>query len=659
MSGSKAPRGLLSAPRRDFLASIVVFLVALPLCMGIAIASGVPVAAGLITGIVGGLIVGWIAGAPLQVSGPAAGLTVIVYDLVQHHGLEVLGIAVLIGGALQLTAGVLRYGRWFRAVSPAVIHGMLAGIGVLILSSQFHVMVDDAPEGSGIENLITIPRAIQKGLPLPELGTVEARTARRDLLQEFGALHERQGQLRELAAKRIPATLPDGNERDALDDPGPQILDKSLLERLAANQQQLSDRVTALVARLDVQGVTDSVRDPDRLKHSATQLLAQSQLALSALQEGRVESVRATQADLQQSLESVLGALKSHDWAAKIGLLTILALLLWNVVVPARLKLIPAPLVAVVIATIVTAVLKLPVLYVEVPDNLWSEVHFPSLVVLQSVPLGVVVQAGIVLAVVASAETLLCATAVDQMQSGTRTQYDRELAAQGIGNMVCGLLGALPMTGVIVRSSANVDAGAKTRLSTILHGAWLLVFVSLLAFILRMIPTATLAAMLVYTGYKLINFKAIRDLKKYGWGEVAIYFVTLGMIVCTDLLTGVLTGIGLSAVKLLHTFSRLDVQLDVDMEQHIAILTLEGAATFIRLPLLAAVLERVPDDVELHVDFEHLNHIDHACLDLLMNWAKQHEGTGGTLVIDWESLHANFHSGTRNGSAAANRAGAA
>ena len=179
--------------------------------MGIAIASGVPVAAGLITGIVGGLVVGWIAGAPLQVSGPAAGLTVIVFDLVQKHGLEVLGIAVLIGGALQLIAGLLRYGRWFRAVSPAVIHGMLAGIGVLILSSQFHVMVDDAPKGSGLENLVSIPEAIQKGLPMPELGTVEERSARRDLLQQFGTLHEQQVQHRELVAELIPA-IPEGTD---------------------------------------------------------------------------------------------------------------------------------------------------------------------------------------------------------------------------------------------------------------------------------------------------------------------------------------------------------------------------------------------------------------------------------------------------------------
>ena len=182
-TGITGTGGLLSAPRKDFLASLVVFLVALPLCMGIAIASGVPVAAGLITGIVGGLIVGCFAGAPLQVSGPAAGLTVIVYDLVQLHGLEVLGIAVLISGALQLIAGLMRYGAWFRAVSPAVIHGMLAGIGVLILSSQFHVMVDDAPKGSGIQNLVSIPEAIQKGLPLSELGSIEERISRRDLLQ--------------------------------------------------------------------------------------------------------------------------------------------------------------------------------------------------------------------------------------------------------------------------------------------------------------------------------------------------------------------------------------------------------------------------------------------------------------------------------------------
>jgi MFS superfamily sulfate permease-like transporter len=642
-NGVAVSGGLLSAPRQDFLASIVVFLVALPLCMGIAIASGVPVASGLITGIVGGLVVGWIAGAPLQVSGPAAGLTVIVYELVLLHGLEVLGIAVLIAGGLQLIAGLLRYGQWFRAVSPAVIHGMLAGIGVLILSSQFHVMVDDAPKGNGIQNLVSIPEAILKGLPMPELGTVEERSSRRDLLQQFGALHEQQVQLRELAAEQIPATSGDSDHEAANHHTELSPLDKSRLEPLVVNQQRLFDQLTILVARLDTQGVSETVRDPAGLSSATQHSLEQIELALDDLQQGNAEGIRSSQANIQHSLEAVLNQLKNHDWAAKIGLLTILALLLWKAFAPQQLKLVPAPLVAVVFATIAAAFLQLPVLYVEVPDNLWTEIHFPSLTVLQTVPLSVVIQAGVVLAIVASAETLLCATAVDQMQTDTRTDYDRELAAQGIGNMICGLFGALPMTGVIVRSAANVEAGGKTRLSTILHGTWLLVFVSLLAFLLRMIPTAALAAMLVYTGYKLINFKAIRELRKYGWGEVVIYAATLTTIVCTDLLTGVITGVVLSAAKLLHKFSQLKVKLEVKLDDNRSVLKLVGAATFIRLPRLADALERVPAGSELHVDFDRLTYIDHACLDLLTNWSKQHESKGGTLVIDWESLRAAFY----------------
>lgn len=637
-------RGLFSAPKQDFLSSIVVFLVALPLCMGIAIASGVPVAAGLITGIVGGLIVGWIAGAPLQVSGPAAGLTVIVFDLVQHHGLEVLGIAVLIAGLLQLAAGLLRYGRWFRAVSPAVIHGMLAGIGVLILSSQFHVMVDDAPKGNGITNLISIPEAIQKGLPIPDLGTEQERTTRRDLLKQFGALHEQQVQLRELTAEKIPASMSDAEYDHEAEQKKVPLPDASQLKLFAEKQEGLSAQLATLVGKIDVLDVSETVRDPAGLDNAIKQSLKKSQIALEDLQQGNADQVRTSQANIQHGLEEILGELKNHDWAAKIGFLTIIVLLFWKVFVPKKIKLIPAPLVAIVVATFVAALLKLPILYVEVPDNLWSEVHFPSLTVLKTVSLGVVFQAGIVLAVVASAETLLCATAVDQMQTETRTNYDRELAAQGVGNIICGFLGALPMTGVIVRSSANVEAGGKTRLAAILHGLWLLIFVALLAFILRMIPTAALAAMLVYTGYKLINIKAIKELRQYGWGEVFIYFATLSIIVCTDLLTGVLVGIALSAAKLLHKFSRLKIHLEPQQQEGMFVLKLIGAATFIRLPSLADSLEKVPTGAELHVDFERLSYIDHACLDLLMNWAKQHEATGGTLVIDWDSLHANFHS---------------
>ncbi|MGV3770659.1 MAG: SulP family inorganic anion transporter, partial [Sphingobium phenoxybenzoativorans] len=142
---------------RDFTASIVVFLVAMPLCMGIAIASGVPPERGLITGIIGGVIVGLLAGSPLQVSGPAAGLAVIVFEIVRDQGLSALGPILILAGIIQFVAGILRVGGWFRAISPAVVHGMLAGIGVLIVVGQFHVLFDDRPLPSGLANLMAMP----------------------------------------------------------------------------------------------------------------------------------------------------------------------------------------------------------------------------------------------------------------------------------------------------------------------------------------------------------------------------------------------------------------------------------------------------------------------------------------------------------------------
>lgn len=144
----------------DLLASLVVFLVALPLYLGIAIACGVPPALGLVTGIIGGLVTSTLAGCRLQVSGPAAGPTVLVFDLVQRHGLAALGVVVLFAGLLQVVAGLLKSGKWFRAVSPAVLHGMLAGIGVLLCASQFHVMFDYKPQASGLPNLLSIPSAV-------------------------------------------------------------------------------------------------------------------------------------------------------------------------------------------------------------------------------------------------------------------------------------------------------------------------------------------------------------------------------------------------------------------------------------------------------------------------------------------------------------------
>ncbi|MDA1051181.1 MAG: SulP family inorganic anion transporter [Planctomycetota bacterium] len=633
--------GLLAAPRQDALASVVVFLVALPLCMGIAIASGVPVAAGLITGIVGGIVVGLLAGCPLQVSGPAAGLTVIVYEVVQRFGLEMLGVIVLMAGAIQVVAGILKFGQWFRAVSPAVIKGMLAGIGVLIFASQFHVMVDDKPKGSGIRNLVTIPQAIWKGMALPEFNSREVRQFRTEMLRTVGGLHRRQVNLNERVAERVPH--PENTEKPTQSSDANTENAQVDLSDLATEQAQITQALVVVGSRLtDFETPAGSSQKTMRISEAASSAISQSEAALAALEQGGVEDLR-LQVDAATSLEALMAQQKNHHLAAYLGILTIAVILLWQGFAPKKLKVVPAPLLAVVLATLVAAILAVPVFYVEIPNNLWSEVHFPSLTVLSAAPWVALFQAALLIAVVASAETLLCATAVDQMQQGPRTRYDRELFAQGVGNMVCGVLGALPMTGVIVRSSANVQAGGRTRLSAILHGVWLLIFVAGLAFVLRLIPTASLAAMLVYTGYKLVNPQSVRELRKYGWSEVAIYAATVGTIVFADLLTGVLVGIGLAAAKLLYTFSHLAATLEPNPDTNKVTLTLQGAATFVRLPRLASELEKVAARAELHVDFQHLDYIDHACLDLLMNWAKQHESTGGKLVIDWASLHARFN----------------
>lgn len=504
---------------KDLLASVVVFLVALPLCMGIAIASNMPPAAGLITGIVGGLIVGFLAGSPLQVSGPAAGLAVLVWQLVEKHGVEMLGIIVLFAGLIQLAAGMLKLGQWFRAVSPAVIHGMLAGIGILILAAQFHVMLDGRPIGSGLQNLLGIPNAI-----------------------------------------------------------------------------------------------------------------------LAAFRAGDF-----------------------HLTAGGVGVLTIATIAGWNTFAPKSWRVIPAPLVGVAVAMAAAALLSLTdIKYVDVKDNILADVlngsTLPSLSNLWRITEPSIVVGAISIAFIASAETLLCATAVDQMHSGPRTKYDQELSAQGIGNIICGIFGALPMTGVIVRSGANVEAGAETRASAILHGVWLLIFVAALPWTLGYIPLSALAAVLVFTGYKLAYPKILPTLQKYGRGEVFIYAATIVTIVFTDLLTGVLTGLGLSLAKLLYSFSHLEVVKDVKPVGNHIDLYLRGSATLIRLPQLAQELETLKPNSHVHVHIGDLDYIDHACIDLLTNWDKQHRATGGSLEIEWEGLTDRYKARTSAGVKAAREA---
>ena len=199
------------------------------------------------------------------------------------------------------------------------------------------------------------------------------------------------------------------------------------------------------------------------------------------------------------------------------------------------------------------------------------------------------------------------------------------------------------MTGVIVRSAANVQAGGKTRLSAILHGVWLLLFSVALVPVLRMIPTAALAGILVYTGFRLIDLKGLIHLWKENRIEAGIFLITMVVIVAEDLLTGVLTGIVLSAVKLLARFSQLDVEVIQDATNpRRTTIQLTGAATFIRLPKLAARLEKIDAGADLHIDVSQMDYIDRACMELLQNWSRQHAATGGSLTIDWDSLNAKF-----------------
>ncbi len=322
--------------------------------------------------------------------------------------------------------------------------------------------------------------------------------------------------------------------------------------------------------------------------------------------------------------------------AASLGLLTIACMWTWDRLRPQRLRLLPGALLGVAAATLVGLWLGLDVRRVEVPDNLADAISWlqPADLLAFADP-GLLV-AALAVAFIASAETLLSAAAVDRMHQGPRADFDRELTAQGVGNMLCGVLGALPMTGVIVRSSANVQAGARTRLSAMLHALWLLAAVVLLAALLEQIPVASLAGVLVYTGLKLINLDALRQLGRYGRMAMLIHVATALTIVATDLLTGVLLGFALTLAQLAWQASRLKIGVVRDGRR--VELRMQGAATFLRVPQLARALQGVPQDAWLHVPMAHLRYIDHACMELLEEWQRANQASGARLIIEARAL---------------------
>ncbi|MEU6818754.1 SulP family inorganic anion transporter [Streptomyces sp. NPDC046860] len=478
-------RGLISrAPyaRQDFAASLVVFLVALPLCVGVAVASGVPAELGLVTGIVGGLVTGTMRGSSLQVSGPAAGLTVLVFEAVKEFGLPVLGAIVLATGLLQIAMGVLRLGRYFRAISLAVVEGMLAGIGLVLVAGQLYpAMAAKAPD-AGLDKMLGLPR-----------------------------------------------------------------------------------------------GLAGAVGDGGAL----------ASLALCA------------------------------------G--TVAVMVLWKHL-PAKVRAVPGPLAAVGLATLAALVFGLPVAMVEV-QGLLGSVQPPPLSAFAEFADVAVLGTILAFTLIASAESLFSAAAVDRLHDGPRTEYDRELTAQGVGNTLCGVLGALPLTAVIVRSAANVQAGARTKASRVMHGVWLLLFAALLPGVLSYIPLPSLAGVLIYSGAKLVPVKSLAGLWREQRGEALVLAVTAVSIVAVGMFEGVLLGLALAIVKAAWEASHIKVTV-LDKGAGPVDAQLSGNATFLRLPKILDSLEALPKDRPVRLDLSGLLHLDHACRTALENWAERHSAAG-------------------------------
>ncbi len=473
-----APVSRLPHLRQDFAASLVVFLVALPLCVGVAVASGVPAELGLVTGIVGGLVTGMLPGSSLQVSGPAAGLTVLVFEAVDTYGLPALGVIVLATGVLQLAMGALRLGRWFRAMSLSVIEGMLAGIGLVLIAGQLYAAAGLEAPDTGVDKVLGLPGA---------------------------------------AADALGGT----------------------------------------------------------------------------------------------------GALTSTAVAAG----TVAVMVLWRRM-PGPAGAVPGALVAVLLATGVTLACGMPVATVEV-RGLFDSVQPPGTDAFGSLAgigfLGTV----LAFALIASAESLFSAAAVDRLHTGPPTRYNKELIAQGAGNTVCGILGALPMTAVIVRSSANVRAGARTKASRVLHGVWLLLFAALLPSALALIPLPALAGILIHAGWKLIPFRGLVALWRGHRGEALVLVITAVSIVTVNMFEGVLIGLALSVAKTAWEASKYRVEV-TDKGAGPVRVYLSGNATFLRLPKILDTLESLPQDRPVELDLTGLHHLDHACRTALDHWAERH-----------------------------------
>ncbi|MBS3923183.1 SulP family inorganic anion transporter [Flavobacterium sp.] len=477
----------------DLASGIVVYLVALPLCLGVALASGAPLLSGIISGIIGGIIVGYLSGSHTSVSGPAAGLaTVVLASIAQLGGFEIFSTALLIAGFLQLAAGYFKGGIIANYIPSNVIKGLLASIGILLILKQ-------------------IPRAIGY----------------------------------------------DNDHEDAF----------SFIQPNGENT----------------------------FSHFFN--------SFSHFNPGSIA----------------------------ISLFAIALLVLWDKTPLKKFKFLPPSLFVVLFGILINLLFKTfaPSLLIEghhlvnIPISKASDlfiINLPSFSTLTNYNVWIV---AFTLAIVASLETLLNLEAVDNIDVHKRNSpANRELMAQGTGNILAGFFGGLPVTSVIVRSSVNIDAGAKTKLSAILHGVFLLISILTISSFLNMIPLAALASILIITGYKLAKVKLFKEMYQKGWNQFLPFMATILGILFTDLLIGVVIGLSVSIFFLLKSNFKnpFTVTTDANYTDETIRIELPNQVSFLNKATIKETLWSIPNNSKVIIDASNTDYIDNDVLEIIKDF---------------------------------------
>ncbi len=500
--------------RYDLPAGIAVFFVAVPLCLGIAHASGAPLISGLITGIIGGVITGLISNSQLSVSGPAAGLTAIAIAGIASLGsFEAFLLATVIAGLIQIVLGSLKAGFIATYIPNTIIKGMLSAIGLILIIKQFPHLIGYDIEAMGVQEF-------------------------NDTIQDMNVQHA----------------------------PG---------------------------------------------SNSFTIFLE--------------------------------GFNNLHSGVLVIGLASVFFLVIWDKFFQHRFKTLPGSLLVVLLGVAINYIVEhwlfnMPLgadHFVNIPkiDNISEFMYISTFPDWKSLANYSVYTTAFTIAVVASIETLLSVEAVDKLDPMKRsTPANRELVAQGIGNTLAGLFGGLPMTAVIVRGSVNVSAGAHTKLSAILHGTFILVAVIFLSSLMNMIPLASLAAVLIYTGYKLLAPQLLVEQYRKGLGQFVPFIVTVVAIVFTDLLIGVGLGITISLFFIVKEDYKGTVLKVSDMGRRKRIVLGENI-TFLHRPKFVKILSQIPEGSILEIDGSRNHFIDKDILELITSFKEKAAQQNIELII--------------------------